>query len=221
MLKIAADATHGPHDLATRPARPSRATSCSVSALYAAGGTTRDVTLRFIVRFLDVGGRACSARRSPRCSNTTGTAWTRLQTPGTTAPAGTAFVRFELQRVAGRLRRRLRDRHRGPQGRRRGARPHLHRRGGRRQRQRRDHLALDLDQRQLRLAVRVHLGDLGRGRHARRADRGLGASARRPALRSAPPRRSPSPTPTARRSPPSRSTTTTSTSRAGSAPATW
>ena len=33
--------------------------------------------------------------------NTTGTAWTRVQTPGYTAPAGTAFVRIELQRWQG------------------------------------------------------------------------------------------------------------------------
>ena len=219
MVRIAADATTARTILnETREAK--QGDICSVSALYAAGGTTRDVTLRFIVRYLDVAG-AMIGSPFTEVLNNSGTAWTRLQTPRHHRAGWHRLRALRAAALAGRLRRRLCDRHRGPQGRRRGGRPHLDRRGGRRQRQRRDHLALDLDQRQLRLAIRVHLGDLGRGRHARRARPRPGCSARRPALRSAPPRRSPSPPPTARRSAPSRSTTTSSTSKAGSAPATW
>ena len=99
MVRIAADATTARTILnETREAK--QGDICSVSALYAAGGTTRDVTLRFIVRYLDVAG-AMIGSPFTEVLNHSGTAWTRLQTPGTTAPAGTAFVRFELQRWQG------------------------------------------------------------------------------------------------------------------------
>ena len=57
MLRIAADATTA-RTIFNETREAKQGDICSVSALYAAGGTTRDVTLRFIVRFLDVGGRA-------------------------------------------------------------------------------------------------------------------------------------------------------------------
>ena len=127
--------------------------------------TTRDVTLRFIVRFLDVAG---PPSRSPftEVLNYTGTAWARLQTPGCHRAGEHRLRALRAAALAGRLRRRLRHRHRGPQGRRRSARAHLGRRVRRRRRLRRDHLAADQHQRQLRLAERLPLADLGRGRHA-------------------------------------------------------
>ena len=109
----------GAADLLRRPtcsrspptrARPARSTTrrreakqgdiVSASALYAAGGTTRDVTLRFIVRFLDAAGAILSSPFT-EVLNTTGTAWARVQTPGYPAPANTASVLLYVQRVAG------------------------------------------------------------------------------------------------------------------------
>ena len=121
---------------------------------------------------------------------------------------------------SGRFRRCLRHRHRGPQGRRRSAGAHLGRRVRRRRRLRGDHLAADEHQRQLRLAERLPLADLDRGRHGRRADVGLGVPAegrcrgrhRRGGRVRGPGRHAGQSR--------SRSTTTSSTSRAGSARAT-
>ena len=99
MLRIAADPTVA-RAIFNETREAKQGDICSMSAMYAAGGTTRDVTLRFIVRFLDVAGANLSSPFT-EVLNTTGTAWTRVQTPGYTAPANTAFVRVELQRIQG------------------------------------------------------------------------------------------------------------------------
>jgi hypothetical protein len=75
----------------------------SMTAMYAAGGTSPSVTLRFIVRCLDVSGAGVTGGaffgEVPAYAST---AWTKFTSPvWGPLPANTAYVRVEVQRLAG------------------------------------------------------------------------------------------------------------------------
>ncbi|MFO1141186.1 MAG: phage tail protein [Amaricoccus sp.] len=73
----------------------------SAGFMYAAGGTTPSVSLRIVIRWLDAAGTSLGVT-SVGIDAYAGTAWARFtsDTLGP-APAGTAFVRIELSRLAG------------------------------------------------------------------------------------------------------------------------
>ena len=225
MLKIARRRRR-PARSSTSAARRKEGDHVSASSLYAAGGTTRDVTLRFIVRWLDAAGASPRLALSPRPAN-----YHRHRLGAAADPRATARRRPAPPTSGSRC-----DRVAGGSGdayvtgieARKGDPAALarHRHRPRRvaaERLRRDHLAHDHDQRHLRHRRRPSSRETSgarsprstalaatwvlpaEGRRRGRHRRGGRLHRRRPA----------------RRSPPSRSTTTTSTSRAGSAPATW
>ena len=167
MLKIAVDAGTT-RTIFNELCEAKAGDTISLSALYAAGGTTRDITLRFIVRWRDVNGTVVG---SP-FTEVAQLHRHRLD-PGADAQLRRAGEhrqgRHRDPAHRRRLRRRLCDRHRGPQGRHGGAGADRRDRDRGDERLERDRLAQHRDQRHLRQPGGLPQRDVDGGRLARPA----------------------------------------------------